>query len=446
MSASVNAPPSKTLAHRELIAASLAGGESRIRGLCLSEDIAATVDCVRALGAEVELTPAEPSHGDPSGADPSDAEPSHGDPSVADPSRGDPSDADTSGAEPTNGTRRGYELWDARVIPNAAEPADILPCRESGSTLRFLLPLCLTRTDGKERLLTGSERLLARPLGVYEELCRERGLKFERTAEGVCVAGVLEPGEFTVRGDVSSQFITGLLFALPRLGGESVLRIKPPLVSRPYLDVTLDVLERFGARIGRRDDLTFLIEGNQTLSHADLAVEGDFSNAAYLDAFRLFGWKITVGNLPEQSAQGDRRYREFFAELAAGCPTLDITDTPDLAPVLMALGAALGGVRLTGTARLRMKESDRGEAMAEELAKFGVSAQLGEDMAFVPPAPLCKPVQPLSGHNDHRVVMALSLLCAEVGGEIEGAEAVNKSFPGFFDAVRSFGVEVNEHD
>ena len=386
----VAAPPSKTLAHRELIAASLADGVSYVRGLSRSEDIAATVDCIRALGAGVELT---------------------------------------DGERP-----------DARITPNMNPPAPSLPCRESGSTLRFLLPLCLS--DGMPRTLTGSGRLLSRPLGVYEDLCRERGLTFERTEKGVRVCGPLGPGEFTVRGDVSSQFITGLLFALPKLGGESMLRILPPLVSRPYLDVTLAVLERFGARIVREDELSFRIAGDQILCPADLTVEGDFSNAAYLDAFRLLGRRVTVGNLPEHSAQGDRAYREYYKALQKERPTLDITDTPDLAPVLMALGAALRGVTLTGTSRLKLKESDRGAAMTEELAKFGAAVEAEEDRIFVPPAPLHRPETTLNGHNDHRIVMALALLCAEYGGEIDGAEAVNKSYPDYFDAIRSMGVAV----
>ncbi|MBO7404847.1 MAG: 3-phosphoshikimate 1-carboxyvinyltransferase, partial [Clostridia bacterium] len=263
-----------------------------------------------------------------------------------------------------------------------------------------------------------------------------------RTEDGVLVSGPLLPGEFTVRGDVSSQFITGLLFALPKLRGKSRLRILPPLVSRPYLDVTLAVLEAFGVRIGREDETTFRIEGNQAFRPADLTVEGDFSNAAYLDAFRLFGWKMTVGNLPTLSAQGDRVYREYFEAIEKGCPTLDVTDTPDLAPVLMALGAAIHGVRLTGTSRLKLKESDRGTAMAAELAKFGAAVEAEEDRIFVPPAPLHAPHATLSSHNDHRIVMALSLLSAEYGGEIEGAEAVNKSYPDYFDALRSLGVGV----
>ncbi|MBR5366812.1 MAG: 3-phosphoshikimate 1-carboxyvinyltransferase [Clostridia bacterium] len=389
-SVAVDAPPSKTLAHRELLAASLADGESFLRGLTLSEDIAATIDCIRALGARVELT---------------------------------------DGERP-----------DARVIPHAAPPASVLPCRESGSTLRFVLPLCLL--DGMPRLLTGSERLLSRPLGVYEDLCRERGLTFTRTDKGVSVSGPLLPGEFTVRGDVSSQFITGLLIALPKLGGRSRLRILPPLVSRPYLDVTLAVLEKFGVRIEREDETTFCIEGNQVFRPADLTVEGDFSNAAYLDAFRLFGWNVTVGNLPEVSAQGDRVYREYFEAIKNGCPTIDVTDTPDLAPVLMTLGAAAHGVHLTGTSRLKLKESDRGDAMAEELAKFGAAVEMEEDRIYVPPALLHAPCAPLDSHNDHRVVMALSLLCAEYGGEIKGAEAVNKSYPDYFDALRTLGVGV----
>jgi 3-phosphoshikimate 1-carboxyvinyltransferase len=171
-------------------------------------------------------------------------------------------------------------------------------------------------------------------------------------------------------------------------------------------------------------------------------VEGDWSNAAFLEGFNLLGGSVQVENLIENSLQGDKIYREYYKMLQNGCPTLDISQCPDLGPVLMALAAAGQGVTLTGTRRLALKESDRAAAMAEELAKLGVACTVDEDAVTVPGGQLKAPTQPLDGHNDHRIVMALTLLLSRVGGQLNGAQAVNKSFPGFFDAVRSLGIAV----
>ena len=383
----INAPPSKTLAHRELIAAALSEESSVVSGLTFSEDISATVDCARSLGAGIE------------------------------------------------------RIEDAvRVTPNANSPEDRFPCRESGSSLRFFLPLALTRPT--ESVFSGSERLLARPLGVYEDLCRERGLLFERRDDGIHVRGPLEPGRFRVRGDVSSQFITGLLFALPLLDGNSVLEILPPLVSAPYLDVTLAVLTDAGIRVEKSGPLEMQIPGRQRYLARDVKVEGDYSNAAFLEAFNLLGGDVKVENLPAKSFQGDRAYRDLFPLLAKGPAVVDVTEIPDLAPVLMALGGALWGVTLTGTDRLRTKESDRGAAMAGELAKFGVRVAVGDDRIDVFPAPPVRPTEPVGSHNDHRVAMACSLLLTRVGGVLTGAEAVRKSYPGFFEDLEKIGVSL----
>ncbi len=383
----VDAPPSKSFAHRALICAALADGVSTVRGVSESEDMLATLDCVRALGASVTLT------------------------------------GGVAVIRGGGGTKQAY-----------------FPCRESGSTLRFFLPLCLLREE--PCLLTGSTRLMERPQDVYEAICRDQGLKFAHRMREIEVCGPLSPGVFRVRGDLSSQFLSGLLFALPLLGDDSRVEILPPFVSRPYVNVTVDVLSRFGVEVGQPDPLTLTVPGGQHYQPTDLPVEGDWSNAAFLDAFNLMGGDVTVTALNADAKQGDRVYRDFYPMLAAGYPTLNVSDCPDLAPVLMALGAALHGVTLTGTARLRIKESDRGAAMAEELAKFGVRTDLGADELTVHGAPIHPPTEPINGHNDHRVVMACTTLLTRTGGMITGAEAVRKSFPQYFDVIRNLGIEV----
>jgi 3-phosphoshikimate 1-carboxyvinyltransferase len=171
-------------------------------------------------------------------------------------------------------------------------------------------------------------------------------------------------------------------------------------------------------------------------------VEGDYSNAAFLDAFNRLGSEVTVGNLNPHSLQGDRVYADCFAKIEAGTPTLDISDCPDLAPILIALAALKNGATLTGTDRLKTKESDRGAAMHAELTKLGGGLVFGDNQITVPAQALRYTGDVLDGHNDHRIVMALSVILTQTGGNLRGAEAVRKSYPGFFGDIIGLGAEV----
>jgi 3-phosphoshikimate 1-carboxyvinyltransferase len=384
----VAAPPSKSMAHRMLICAALAEGESFVHPIEDSEDILATADCLRALGAGIR--------------------------------------------------REGDGMRVTGFVPSLAESA-VLPCRESGSTLRFLLPMCLL--SGKEMRLTGSGRLMERPQDVYEKLCREHGFRMERGAGGITVQGTLTAGEYTVAGGISSQFITGLLLALSTLEGESLIRILPPMESGSYLEMTIDAMRGSGIRIERPDDFTLRIPGGDRYRAGEKRVEGDWSNAAFFEALNSIGDDVRVTGLKEDSLQGDRVCREYLRVIREKSGAPDVTDCPDLAPVLMAAAAMAGGGSLTGTRRLRFKESDRGQAMAEELAKFGVETMIGENEITVGGGPLRRPAEPLQGHNDHRIVMALAVLCTRTGGTIEGAEAVRKSFPDFWERMGALGLK-----
>ncbi len=383
------APPSKSMGHRLLLAAGLAKGESRVCGISDSEDMKATLDVLSALGVRWQR------------------------------------EGDT------------VTLWGCDP---AAATAATLPCRESGSTLRFALPLCLL--CGEEMTLTGSGRLLERPLSVYEELCREEGLLFRKTENAVTVRGPLRAGELSVRGDISSQFITGLLYALPLCEGDSVIRLIPPVESRSYLDLTVAALAEFGITVVWEDALTLRVKGGQTYRPTCAVVEGDYSNAAFFEALCTLGHEVSVSGLSEASRQGDRVYRTVLPQLAAGTPTVSLGDCPDLGPVLMAIAAALHGARFTDTARLRIKESDRGAAMAAELAKFGVDVTVRENDIVVAGGGLTPPREALDGHNDHRIVMSLATLLTVTGGVIDGAEAVRKSLPDYFERLRALGAEV----
>lgn len=387
---SVAAPPSKSMAHRLLIAAGLCDGVSVVRGVTQSEDVAATIDCLRALGAACEIS------------------------------------KDTV-------TVRGID-------PLTARPIRPLACRESGSTLRFFIPLSLL--CGERVTLIGSETLLHRPLSVFETLCREKGLAFSQDDCGVTVQGPLKSGIFTVAGNISSQFVTGLLLALPLLNGDSEIRLLPPVESRSYIDMTIAALRTFGVAVSWRDDCTLAVAGNQHYRATETTVEGDYSNAAFFAAMNALGGAVTVTGLTPDSLQGDRVYAAHIAALCDGHPTIDLTDCPDLAPVLFAVAAAKHGATFVGTRRLKIKESDRAETMAAELRKCGAKVTVNEDSVTVTATPLHPPTQPLYGHNDHRIVMALTVLLTQLGGVIEGAQAVAKSFPDFFDVCDRLGLEV----
>lgn len=389
----VEAPPSKSVSHRYLICGALSGG-SVIKNVAFSEDIKATLNCLKALGAECDID--------------------------------------------------GSTVKIGGISPDKAVKSTELFCNESGSTLRFLIPLCLL--FGQKITLKGTERLMSRSLAVYKDMCLSQGIEFSEDKESITVCGKLSAGKYSVRGDVSSQFISGLMFALPLLENDSIIDITGAIESGSYLGMTVKALADFGIRISRTDEHTVFIKGNQTYKPRTLCVEGDYSNAAFLEAFNSVGGNVAVTGLKKDTCQGDAVYRKLFGKLVRGCPEIDISDCPDLAPVLMAVAAANNGVRLTGTHRLKIKESDRGKAMAEELSKFGCSVKVYENEIEVKKRGITTPTDILSGHNDHRIVMALSLLCSITGGSISGAEAVNKSFPDYFRRLASLGIKVEENE
>lgn len=386
----VCAPPSKSMAHRLLICAGLSDGECVVHGISDSEDMLATMDCLRALGVKCE--------------------------------------------------KDGETVRVAGIdIRRAAAPKQ-LNCRESGSTLRFFIPIALM--TGMETVLAGSRRLMERPLSVYEDLFLQRGIGFRKTEREIKICGNLQSGDFELDGNVSSQFVTGLLFALPLLDGDSRIVLRPPVESRSYIDMTLSALKLFGIEAGWQEENVLYIKGNQHYRAGEVFVEGDYSNAAFFAALNLLGGQVKIENLREDSLQGDRIYEELFEKLKRPGAEIDLSDCPDLGPVLFAAAAAKHGGKFTGTSRLKIKESNRGEAMAEELQKFGVTAEVLEKEVFISGQGLRKPEECLDGHNDHRIVMSEAVLLTQTGGIIGGAEAVAKSFPDFFQKLASLGIEV----
>ena len=381
------APPSKSMAHRLLVAAALCEDQSEIDAVSLSDDVAATIRCLRMIGVGIDV--------------------------VGEACR-----------------VRGIDF-------RRAKPCGVLDCGECGSTLRFLLPLCML--SGEAFRLTGSSRLLSRPLGVYETLCRDRGIFFENNGNTITVQGTLTGGEYAVPGNISSQFITGLLFALPLLPTDSEIRLLDAVESRPYIDMTCSVLADAGIVVEQPDEHTMRIPGCQSYGALRKIVEGDWSNAAFLFALDAIGGDVAVKGLQNDSLQGDKVCISMFEQLKCGRPPLDISDCPDLGPVLMVVAAACKGAVLTGTRRLRLKESDRGVAMAEELEKFGVRTVIAENEIKVG-AGLRAPTSAVCGHTDHRIAMALSVVLTRTGGLLTDAESVNKSWPAFFETMKELGV------
>ena len=408
----VSAPPSKSMAHRAVLCSALAKGTSHIENLEFSKDISATLAAAGQLCARVESGPA---------------------------------DVLVEG------------LGHFRPVFG---PVD---CCESGSTLRFLIPLA--SLTGQSITFVGRGRLMERPQSVYETLYREQNLHFEQANGQLTVAGSLRSGEYTLAGNVSSQFISGLLFALPLLAGDSTLHLIPPVESRSYIEMTRAAQAAFGVTSHWLDDTTLCIPGGQQYHPRDYIVEGDYSQAAFLAVLGAVKGGITLTGLAAETLQGDaaildilRRCGAKFTRTEAGLVfeqaplhgvDIDLADCPDLGPVLMVLGLLCEGTTVIRNAeRLRIKESDRIAAMEAELRAVGglVESEGGTITVQGCADRLHAPAGVLHGHNDHRVVMSLAVLSLATGIPLtaDDAEAITKSWPNFFEAIKPLGAEV-EH-
>lgn len=409
----VRVPPSKSMAHRALLCAALADGTSALDGITSSEDMTATLNGLAAMGCRIQRD-------------------------------GDRCTVTGCGGFP-------------RDLPDDVT----VDCRESGSALRFLIPLFAL---GNQRsVFYGHGRLMQRSQSVYEALLAERGLCFERHPDHINVQGPLTPGDYMLSGNVSSQFITGLLYALPLLGGDSRILIRPPFQSRGYVDLTLQMLAEFGVKAGFSDENTLFVPGGQSYRAMDHAVEGDYSQCAFFAVLAALEGNLTLTNLRRDSLQGDKAILSIlkgcgarFSEVTGGYAfeasalkgsVIDVGNCPDLAPILSVMGMyASGETTLVNASRLRDKESDRIEAMETELRKLNVPVRSTNDSMTItgcggkgiPKGAV------VHGHNDHRIVMALAIAAA-LGSEpviIEDAQAIAKSFPDFFAVLASVGGRI----
>lgn len=418
----VIAPPSKSLAHRLMIACALSQNGGKVVGISDSEDMAATLDCIKALGI------ASQKNGD----------------TVTFKRERENAETDENNSKTQGFANDGNGVYangknNVYAVGDCLKNAKVFDCRESGSTLRFFLPIAAAFFD--KAVFVGSKRLLERGVGVYEKALGEKGVKVVCDGEKIVLSGRLGSGIYTLCGDVSSQYVSGLLFALPLLCGDSEIRVLPPVESRAYIDLTVDVLKKAGIEIVEKEENVFSIKGNQCYSGGEYVVEGDWSNGAMLLALNELGGNVEVVGLDENSVQGDKVCKTIFKELNEKKAVIDLANCPDLAPIAFCMAAAKEGATFVGTRRLKIKESDRAQAMAQELAKFGIDVEVRENEVVIHKNDIKTPDCAICGHNDHRIVMACSILLSTVGGVIDGAEAVKKSFPNFFETIGKLGVK-----
>ena len=390
LAGAVTPPPSKSMAHRALLAAALADGVSVIGNVALSQDMEATLRGMTALGAAWEQT-----------------------------------DEGTLRVSGTGGARKSFA-----ELPR-------FDCGESGSTLRFLIPVALAVAGGG--VFIGRGRLMERPQKPYFDLFDEKGISYERTADALTVRGTLTPGEYRLAGNVSSQFFTGLLFALPLLGGGSTLTPTTRLESRGYVAMTREVLARAGVTVTGEE--RFAVSPS-VYRPFDLTVEADWSQAGFWYAARFLGNGVEVCGLNEGSAQGDRVVKDLFERFsAAGEQSVDVSDCPDLLPPLAVMAARRNGTtHFVNAARLRMKESDRLTMTAALLRALGVPAEESADRLTVCGVPAFSGGT-VDGANDHRIVMAAAVAAAAGTAPVTvtGAEAVRKSYPSFWEEYKRLG-------
>lgn len=319
-------------------------------------------------------------------------------------------------------------------------------CKESGTTIRIFMPIALRKYD--KATFIGSDRLIERGIDVYENIFKY--VTFYKDKYSIGTKGTINAGHFELPGNISSQYISGLLYTLPLLDGDSEIVITTSLESANYILMTLEVLKNYGIQIETNlncigefhEPVYFKIRGNQKFIAHNFSIEGDYSNAAFIDAFNYFGNDINLTGLNPNSLQSDIVYKKYFNLLDKGFSEIDISNCIDLGPILITFAALKNGAKFTGTSRLKIKESDRGNAIAEELRKCGADISILENEIIVNKKELHYSTTPFNSHNDHRIAMSLSLLSTQFDIEISGSDCVSKSYPGYFNDLKSLGATI----
>ena len=400
-------PPSKSVLHRYIIASSLAKGISKIENISFSEDIIATIEAMKKLGAKIEQ-------------------------------------------------KDNYLLIDGSdTFKNLNENIEI-DCNESGSTLRFLFPLSIVEEN--KVLFKGRGKLFKRPMTPYFENFEKYKIKYSYINENeILLEGKLKAGIYEIDGNISSQFITGLLFSLPLLEGESKIIINGKLESSNYIDISLDCLSKFGIKIINNSYQEFVIEGNQSYRAGNYRTEADYSQAAFFLVANAIGSKIKINDLSENSLQGDKKIIDFISEIdkwsSKDTLILDGSETPDIIPIL-SLKAAVSGkkIEIVNVERLRIKESDRLKATVEELSKLNFDLIEKKDSILINSREDLKAnknekIVSLSAHSDHRIAMMIAIATTCYDGEIllDNLDCVKKSYPNFWEVFLSLGGKIYEY-
>ena len=384
----IEAIPSKSQAHRALICAAFSDATTKIFCRQTNDDIEATVDCLNALGAEIERTD------------------------------------------------YGYNVMPVRSIPSSAT----LNCRESGSTLRFMLPVAGGLGVDTTFILAG--RLPNRPLSPLWEEMERMGCKLTRPTENtIRCQGQLHSGTYSIDGSVSSQFITGLLFAAALIPGITQINITGKLESEPYIRLTQQVLQQFGVNSdGYKVSATYPF-----VSPKEMQIEGDWSNGAFFLTAQTLGSNLLLSNLNSDSAQGDSACVKILHQFSKGNTTVDCKDIPDLVPVLAIAAAAMHGAKFENIGRLRLKESDRVESVLSMLKALGADCSADADSMEVHPAKFSSCT--IDSVNDHRIAMSAAIAATVATGPITilGADCVKKSYPSFWDEYSRLGGHYEQY-
>ncbi len=405
LNGTVTLPPSKSVAHRAIICAALSKGKSVISPIDLSNDIKATISCMKNLGAEISL-------------------------------------------KDKVLTVDGTHLFQNKDV--------VLDCGESGSTLRFLIPVAAAGSVNAEFI--GRGLLPERPIGIYLDALPKKNVKC--TTEGglpLKIEGQLTSGIFEIPGNVSSQFITGLLLSLPLLDGDSEIILTSEAQSVGYIDMTLSVMKSFGVS-AEPTSKGWKIKGGQQYRSTDYTVEGDWSQAAFFMTAAALGGKITIDNLDLNSAQGDKACIDIYAKFGAKIDIsengnitvthdkltgihIDASDIPDMVPALAVMAALSEGTTvISGAERLRIKECDRLAAMRDGLSRLGADICETDDGLIINGVPIFHGAE-TEGYNDHRIVMSLSAAAVGCDGDIiiSDMESINKSYPSYFEDFKKLG-------
>ena len=409
----VKVPPSKSMAHRAIICASLSKGISKIENIDFSDDIIATMEAMKALGAKI------------------------------------------------------YQIEVHGINHNEVnKELKIIDCNESGSTLRFLVPISLL-IPGKKKFI-GRGNLGKRPLNTFYEIFEQDniGYSFEEGVLNLQIEGTLKGGEYYLAGNISSQFITGLLFTLPLINRDSKIVITTEMESKGYIDLTLSALRDFGIEIINNDYKEFIIKGNQEYKARNYKVEGDYSQAAFFLTANAIGNKVEIDDVLANSAQGDKEAIDILSRMGMTvqwnkskngiipaenndlkATIIDGSQCPDIIPVLsVAAALAKGTTKIIKAGRLRIKECDRLKAVASELTKLGAKIEEKEDGLIIEGVESLKGGVEVWSWKDHRIAMTLAIAATRCKEPIvlKDYECISKSYPSFFNDYRRLGGIASE--